>query len=207
MKHLRYWLAFISGLACSGHDARGGSPAERSTTGSTLASTGGTVDSAIPIEEALGRFREGVPRPVSLDGGFTSRERLVRSFVRALETRDTAALGKMALGMAEFAWFYYPSSPMSRRPYELAPSLMWFQLQGEINRGASLLLAERAGRPLGYLGHTCGQPRTEGDNRLYPYCGLRRVTETGDTVGERLFGLIIERDGKHKFVSYANRLD
>jgi len=29
----------------------------------------------------------------------------------------------------------------------------------------------------------------------------------GDTVAERLFGLIIQRDGSHKFVSYANRLD
>jgi hypothetical protein len=174
---------------------------------SAHASAARQVDSAIPIEEALRRFREGLRQPKSLQGGFTSRERLVRSFVRALEARDTAALGRMALGMAEFALFYYPSSPMSRRPYELAPGLLWFQLQGESNRGASLLLAERAGRPLGYLGHTCGQPRTEGENRLHPYCGLRRVSETGDMVTERLFGLIIERDGKYKFVSYANRLD
>jgi hypothetical protein len=33
------------------------------------------------------------------------------------------------------------------------------------------------------------------------------VTATGDTIGERLFGLVVERGGVYKFVSYANKLD
>ena len=68
------------------------------------------------------------------------------------------------------------------------------------------MLAERAGRSLGYVGHACQQPRIEGENRLYPYCGVRRVTAAG-ALTERLFGLIIERGGSYKFVSYANQLD
>jgi hypothetical protein len=35
---------------------------------------------------------------------------------------------------------------------------------------------------------------------------VRRVQAPGDTVRERLFGPILERGGRFKFVSYANRL-
>jgi hypothetical protein len=80
-------------------------------------------------------------------------------------------------------------------------------MQGQTEKGASLLLAERAGTPFGYLGHACASQREEGANRLYGHCVIRRVTATGDTVGERLFGLVIERGGLYKFVSYANKLD
>jgi hypothetical protein len=172
----------------------------------TLAARSGYVDSAIPIEEALRRFRAELPRPAGLKGGYPSREKLVRAFVRGVETRDTAALRRMVMDRGEFAWLYYPSSPLSRPPYELSPGLMWFQMQGESERGASRLLGERAGEPLRYTRHACGPPRTEGELRLYPNCELRRVPPPGDTVVERLFGLIVERDGSYKFVSYANKL-
>jgi len=165
------------------------------------------VDSAVPIEVALDRFRSELPAPQALTGGFGTREELVRRFARALEASDTAALRHMVMGKAEFAWLYYPSSPLSRPPYALPPDLLWFQMRGQTEKGASLLLAERAGTPLGYLGHACGSQREEGANRLYGHCVLRRVTASGDTVGERLFGLVIEHGGLYKFVSYANKLD
>jgi hypothetical protein len=205
MKHVILWLGLISTAACGRPDADGAAPGRQKPIVSAAVPSG-PVDSATPIEEALRRFREGLAEPSTLKGGSPSREQLVRRFVRALETRDTSALRTMGMGIEEFAWFYYPASPLSRKPYELAPGLMWFQLQGESNRGAAKLLDERSGKPLGYLEHTCDQPRVEGNNRLHPYCGLRRVTAAGDTVSERLFGLIIERDGSYKFVSYANEL-
>jgi hypothetical protein len=170
-------------------------------------STVGHVDSAIPIDEALRRFRRDLPKPEALRGGSVSREKLVRGFVRALEVRDTVALRRMVLKADEFAWLYYPSSPLSGPPYELPPGLMWFQLQGESEKGGSRLLAERAGRPLRYVDHVCAPTRIEGQNRIHSHCELRHLTPAGDTVAERLFGLIIERNGSHKFVSYANRLD
>ncbi len=167
----------------------------------------GVVDSALPIEEALRRFREGMAEPAALRGGAPSREALVRELVAALEARDTAGLRRLVLDAEEFAWLYYPASPLSRAPYELPPDLVWFQMEGQSRKGASLLLGERAGAALGYLGHTCGSERTEGANRIYGHCVLRRVTAAGDTLGERLFGLIVERGGVFKFVSYANKLD
>jgi hypothetical protein len=165
------------------------------------------VDSAVPIEVALERFRSGLPRPEGLTGGVASRKDLIRAFVGALETDDTAALHRMLLRRDEFAWFYYPSSHLSRVPYELPPELLWFQVSGQSEKGASLLLSERAGRPLGYVGHDCATERLEGENRIHGDCVVRRVTAAGDTLGERLFGLVLERGGAFKFVSYANQLD
>jgi hypothetical protein len=165
------------------------------------------VDSAMPIEVALERMRHGLPRPSGLTGGSKSREELVRGFVAALEASDTAALRRMVLHRDEFAWLYYPSSRLSRPPYQLPPELLWFQMQGESEKGASLLLLDRAGTALGYIGHDCASERREGENRIHGHCVLRRVTAVGDTVGERLFGLVMERGGTFKFVSYANKLD
>ncbi len=185
------------GAACGDGGASGARPAAAAT----------VTDSALPIEEALRRFRAGSTEPTGLLGGAPDRETLVRRFVAALEIRDTAALRGLVLGKDEFAWLYYPSTPMSRPPYELPPDLMWFQLQGQSERGAALLLGERAGAPLGYLTHTCGSERSEGGNRIFGHCVLRRATPVGDTLDERLFGLILERGGVFKFVSYANKLD
>lgn len=209
MKQAIVWLmTILAASACDRIDQGEARPgASGRPAGTRLASTVRQVDSAIPIDEALRRFRRDMPKPNSLHGGFGSREKLVREFVRAVEIQDTAALRRMVLKADEFAWFYYPSSPLSRPPYELAPALMWFQLQGESEKGASRLLAERAGRPLRYVDHSCAPARVEGKNRIHSHCELRRLTPAGDTVAERLFGLIVERDDSHKFVSYANRLD
>jgi hypothetical protein len=181
--------------------------AEGEASGTHASPAVAVIDSALPIEEALRRFREGRPRPAALRGGRPGREALVRAFVTALERRDTAALRHLVLDAEEFAWLYYPSSPMARPPYELAPDLMWLQLQGLSEKGASRLLSDRAGAPLGYAEHTCASERAEGENRIYGHCVLRRVTAGGDTVPDRLFGLILERGGVYKFVSYANKLD
>jgi hypothetical protein len=113
----------------------------------------------------------------------------------------------MVLQKDEFAWLYYPTTVFSRPPYELPPALLWFQMSEQTEKGASLLLSDRAGAPLGYVGHDCASPRREGENTIYGYCVVRRVTAPGDTVRDGLFGLIVERDGMYKFVSYANKLD
>lgn len=209
MKSLISCLAAILLTACNGTGQEVGrrAPNVSEPQASTAASAVSYVDSAIPIEEALHRFRKDLPRPKALVGGLGSREKLVREFVRAVGSSDTVALRRMALRADEFGWLYYPFSPLSQPPYELSPALMWFQLQGESERGASRLLAERSGSRLRYLDHTCAPPRYEGRNRLHRDCEMRYRTVRGETIAERLFGLIIERDGLYKFVSYANRLD
>lgn len=187
--------AVVLGTACGEREIRAESA------GATV------VDSAVPIAVALEKFRRGLPRPASLTGGEASREVLVGRFIAALEDSDTAALRRMVLQQGEFAWLYYPTTVLARPPYELPPDLLWFQMRGQTEKGASLLLAERAGTALGYLDHDCASQREEGENMVYGHCVIRRVTASGDTVRDRLFGLIVRRDGMHKFVSYANKLD
>lgn len=166
------------------------------------------VDSIFPIEEELRRFRATVTEaPDALEGGASSRDALVHSFVGALERQDTAALGAMVLSRGEFAYLYYPSTPYVRPPYETSPALLWFMSQERGQKGIVRALRRYGGRPLGYVGHRCDpEPRREGENLLWGGCALRLAPAPGDTAELRLFGSIMERDGHFKFVSYANPL-
>lgn len=178
-----------------------------STSGATSTPTG-VVDSAIPREEALRRFREGLIPTDSLEGGELNREALVRSFVNALETRDTAAFRRLSLSRQEFAYVYYDANPQSLPPYDLSPSLFWFMLEGGSRGGLTKALNRLGGTQLHYLRTRCdGEPSREGENVVYGPCVVVRRAERGDSLVERLFGPIIERRGRWKFVSYANKLD
>lgn len=166
------------------------------------------VDSIFPIEEELRRFRATLTEaPVALEGGASSREELVRHFLGALERQDTVAINAMVLSRGEFAYLYYPSTPYVRPPYEMGPSLLWFIGQERGHKGIVRALRRYGGRPLGYLGHRCDpEPRREGENLLWSGCTLQFAQAPGDTGEVRLFGSIVERDARFKFVSYANPL-
>lgn len=172
------------------------------------ASYAGVVDSVVPRDEALRRFRTGLGEPARLDGAAaTSRGALVGAFVRAVEAGDTAGARALTLSRAEFGWLYYPTTPQGLPPYELSPSLLWFLTQGGTDKGLRRLMDERGGRPLGFAGYRC-DPRSsrEGENTVWGPCVVRRVQAPGDTVEVRIFGLILERAGRFKFVSLANKL-
>jgi hypothetical protein len=170
------------------------------------AAPGRVVDSILPMAEQLRRFRADLgPAPAALAGGAASREALVRAYARAVEARDTVALRRMVLSRAEFAFLYFPESPLARRPYEVPPALLWFQITEGSNKGVVRALRRLGGRPLGYAGHACeGPPKPEGPNRLWERCRVRVVRAPGDTAALRLFGSVLERGGRYKFVGYAN---
>lgn len=172
------------------------------------ASYAGVVDSALPRDEALRRFRTGLTEPRELDrAAAPSRDALVRAFVEAVEAGDSAALRALVLSRAEFGWLYYPTTPQGLPPYDLSPSLLWFLTDGATSQGVRRLFEERAGQPLGYAGYRCDPtPSREGANTVWGPCLVRRLQAAGDTLEERLFGLILERDGRFKFVSLANKL-
>ncbi len=114
----------------------------------------------------------------------------------------------MLVNRDEFAWLYYPTSKQGLPPYDLSPALMWFMLEGGSRKDLSRLLQERGGKPLHVVGYTCDpQSNTEGENTLWGPCVLKRVPAPRDTVEERLFGLVVERGGEWKFLSYKGRYD
>jgi hypothetical protein len=188
-------------LACSGRESR-------SHIDSAAGTVANVVDSVVSRDVALQRFRAATgSRPVvGLRGGAASLQALAQRFGTALEAKDTAALRAMALDQAEFAYIYYPSSPLGLPPYDLSPQLMWFQMTGNSGRGLTHVLAERGGQPLRIAGITCDAPETQGENRVYGHCMVARLQSAGDIVKESLFGGVIERGGTFKILSYTNKL-
>jgi hypothetical protein len=173
----------------------------------TATAKASVVDSVVPRDVALANFRRCCASTDSLTGGAPSRDSLVVRFVRAIESKDTAALRSMLLTRGEFAWLYYDTNPQSRPPYNLSPSLMWFLTEGNSSKGIGRALDEYANKPLRYLGYACDSVAShEGANTVWGPCAVKVRGEHGDTMPVRLFGQLIERGGRWKFVSYANKL-
>jgi hypothetical protein len=172
------------------------------------AQPGYVIDSILPVEEELRRFRAALPgdSATALAGGSPSREALVRRFVRALAANDTADLQRMAVRGREFADLYYPESPYTRPPYRQSPALAWSLIQNPSTSGLTRLVRRLGGQPITYVSHRC-DPKVarEGRNVRYSGCLIRLVDERGDTVTKRYFGSILEREGQFKFLSYTNQ--
>jgi hypothetical protein len=71
--------------------------------------------------------------------------------------------------------------------------------------GLKRLLDRRGGLPLRVVSHQCdSQPLFEGDNKLWRGCTVRTISGP-ETTAEKLFGVVIERQGHFKFASYQNQ--
>ena len=158
------------------------------------------------MAEALTRFRVSLPEIRTLAEASPTRDALVQRFVAAIEKSDSSAFAGMIMTRTEFAWLYYPSTKYTRPPYEMEPELLWFFLLENGQKGIGRALREYGGRRLGYEGYSCAtEPEVQGRNRLWQGCVLRLGSRQG-VVEKRLFGSILERDGRFKFVSFANDL-
>ena len=175
---------------------------------SAAAATAGVVDSALPIPVLLDRFRATtVDTPTVLRGGAASPRDLVEALVGALATHDTATLRSLVLSRAEFAWLYYPHTKFTSRPYELGPELVWLQHAAASEKGAVRLLSRYGGAVLGLRSVTCADSAvSEGPNRIVGGCRVRLTSPEGAVQERRLFGALLNRDGRYKFLSYANDL-
>jgi hypothetical protein len=163
------------------------------------------VDSLIPMDQALDRFRGGLVESVGLSGGADSRDDLVEKVVRAFEAQDTMAFEALAVNRAEWAFLYYPHNVLSKPPYELPPALAWFQLQEANRKGVLRGLRELGGHRVTYQGYTCSQePVLEGENRIWTGCTVMLRRDDGDPVTITLFAAILERDGRFAVLSYDN---
>lgn len=196
------WMAYVllavvvgSAVACDRPEIRAeGPPLTR-------------VDSVLTRDEALRRFRQGLPPVRELEGGRQSRDELVASFLAALEKHDTVALASLAVTRAEFARVYYPTTPQSLPPYALEPGLMWHMLVQRSDKGIRRALAAYGRQELQLVGYDCGKEVSrEGNNTISGPCVMRVRNKRGGTMSLRLFSQIIERSGHYKFLSYANKL-
>lgn len=165
------------------------------------------VDSILPLEEEIGRFKARVGRTTQgLHGGAGSRDELVAMFVSAVERADTAAFARLAIDTAEFIDLYYPHTIYTQEPYRLSPDIVWMLITQNGDKGLVRIVRRIAGQPFGLEGYSCNrEPKVEGPNRLWEGCELHR-TAGGKREAQRLFGSILERGGVFKFVSYSNDL-
>jgi hypothetical protein len=179
--------------------------ARAQTPGRTWALSTRIVDSARSVDEDRRRFTSDIPvAPRKLVGGAATAKALVRRFVEALARADTSALVGMAVTRAEFAYLIYPSSPYTRPPYRQSPEITWLLLRAEHQKGLTRLLRRLGGRAGTYSGHQCDpNPVREGRNRTWRGCRVRIRLATGEPFEGRLFGAIVEREGRFKFASYA----
>ncbi len=168
----------------------------------------GVVDSALPIDTLLHRFRATLAdTPTTLVGGASSPEALTRTLLRALETQDTATVQRLVLSASEFAWLHYPHTRFTRPPYEMGPELLWLQLGMASEKGAVRLIRRYGGVPLRFEALACPDSATiEGPNRIWTGCRVRFAASDSTARELGLFGSLLQRDGRYKFVSYANEL-
>lgn len=168
----------------------------------------GVVDSALPIATLLHRFRGATPDTLSMmSGGASSPDASARALLAALEARDTAAVQALVLTRAEFAWLYYPHSRYTEPPYALGPELVWLTLSASSAKGAGRLLDRFGGQRLRFVSLTCADTVIhEGPNRILPGCVTRFSAADSAPRDLRLFSALLSRDGRYKFLSYANDL-
>lgn len=168
----------------------------------------GVVDSALPIPVLLARFRATIPdTPQVLTGGAATPDALVRALLDAVAHRDTLALRRLVMSRAEFAWLYYPHSKYVARPYELGPELVWIQHVSGSETGAVRLLERFGGSRVRFEALLCPDSViVEGPNRITPGCRVRFAVADSAPRTMQLFAGLLARDGRYKFLSYANDL-
>ncbi len=197
----RYWLIVVALLA-AGCDRQ---PAAEAA----VPAQQGVVDSIFPVEEEIRRFKGqlGSTLPTELQNGAHSRAELVSEFGNALPQHDTARIRILAINAAEFIELYYPYTQYTRPPYRQSPALLWFLIQQNSEKGLGRALARFGGQALDSRSLECQEPRVQERNRLWD-CMVRwqTVGEAGKPDPIRLFGTILERDGRFKFLSFANDL-
>lgn len=165
----------------------------------------GRADSIQPSEAALASFRRDLPVVTRLEGGASSRDRLVEDFILAVERNDTAAVGRMHVSRAEYGYLYFPTSIYTGEPYAQPPEIAWLLSSQNSEKGISRVLRRLGGQKLGFSGYRCAEQSREGDNMFWRSCSVT-YSDPRDrsVVTRRLFGAIIERHGRYKFLSYAN---
>jgi len=194
----------LAASACRGAEPRTAAAAPPSIAERWTQQPGLRVDSILPMEVQLARFRHGLPVVTALDNGARSADDLVRQFLTAVGKADTAALAGLTLSRAEYAWLYFPTSVYATAPYELPPDIAWTLSTAVNEKGVSRVVHRLGGAAIRFHGYRCGQEAREGANRFWRQCTLEYEHPEEGRVSRRLFGTIMERDRRYKFLSYAN---
>jgi hypothetical protein len=166
---------------------------------------GDKIDSILPMDELLRRFRDSLPEVREFTGGERSRDQLARRFLQALGEGDSTTVAGLLLSKAEFAWLVFPDHLYAREPYALDPDIFWLQLTQETRKGSGRMLQRYGGQPLRYLGLEGCQRDTlqirQGPDTIWSGCRVHYASRDS-TLTRMLFGSVVQREGRYKFLSY-----
>ncbi len=217
-------LSLVLAAACSRDHAAGNTPVVASATSAIDSARvdsiarvrqdsvnrtlpGYVIDSILPVEEMLRRFKLTVGgTPVTtLQHASAARDALVARFMTAVAAADSSALRDMSLNAREFADLVYPEGPNAKPPYKEDPALIWRTISNSSESGFIRLIRRRGQIPTKLVDYSCtGKTETQGKNTFISGCIVRVIDTTGETTSHRYFGSIIERGGQYKIVSYRN---
>ena len=169
------------------------------------APTAAVIDSALPMDTLLARFRRDVPKAAALHSDVKSRDELVRQVVSAMARSDSAAIQRLSVNLSEYAWLYFPTTKVARPPYEVPPAFAWFQVQEKNRRGSLRALRELGGHRVLLKGYHCDiDPVVEDQNRIWSGCVVTVSRDGAPPTDLKLFGAVLERGGRFAVLSYQN---
>jgi hypothetical protein len=138
-----------------------------------------------------------------LTGSAPSPSALAQSVLSALAQGDTAALHTLALSEEEFKEHVWPELPASRPERNLPFSYVWGDLRQKSEAALARTLAAQAGQRYELVGI-----RFLGDTTQYKTYVVHRRAEltvkdgAGAQTALRVFGSVLEKDGRFKVFSY-----
>jgi hypothetical protein len=199
MRVLAVTLGLLAAAGCTAGEGADGRGADK-------VRTAVHVDSIFPIEEEIRRFASAHGTAESLAGGAESLSELTEMFAAAANSGDADAIRALMVTRAEFGSLHYPHTQHARPPYELAPALVWFQLENRSGRGITRLLRWIEGAELETGAVRCDPAQPHGSGRLWTGCTVDVRQADGSVDPMRLFGPVLEHDGRFKLLSAANEL-
>ena len=139
-----------------------------------------------------------------LPNSHESPEALARAVLAAVEQRDADALRTLALTKEEFIEHVWPELPAARPERNLTSAWVW----GDLNQKSNIMLRETLAAHGGRK-HTLLSVRFLGDTTRYTSYRVHREGEltvkevSGTERNLRVFGSVIEKDGRYKVFSYV----
>ncbi len=167
---------------------------------------GDVVDSLVPMDSLLARFRKAATPATEVTGGAGSIDDLAERFMTAVAERDSSSLGSLRVTTGEFAWLLAGDHIYTHPPYDLDPSLLWMQISAGSDKGQRRLLDRLGGKPLKIISTDCRQDTLQFRGtavKAWSDCQLRWSDGSQESSG-RLFGSVIERNGRYKLLGYGN---
>ncbi len=140
----------------------------------------------------------------ALDGLFPSAEAAASEFLARLEGGDATALRRLILTEAEFRASVYPALPASRPERNTSAEFLWGLMGPRSRNSLAETLGRYGGRRLELLSvDFLGETTDYGPFRVHRETVLTVRDESGERMVVRLFGSMIEQDGRFKLYSFV----